>query len=95
MGALTSAATAIGSAVQHVLGTLDPRIPRLGPWQAIEASNGGDLVIDLSGETFDREEPGLLDGLDATAAEISVLDQVLAELADDDTWAGDEDLAAL
>jgi hypothetical protein len=40
-------------AVQHVLGTLDPRIPGLGPWQAIEAASPvPDTVIDLSGGTF-------------------------------------------
>jgi hypothetical protein len=42
-----------GAAIQHVLGTLDPRIPGLGPWQAIEAANPeADTVIDLSGESF-------------------------------------------
>jgi hypothetical protein len=43
-------------AVQHVLGTLDPRIPGLGPWQAIEAASPApDTVIDLSGFTFAGE----------------------------------------
>lgn len=41
------------AAVQHVLGTLDPRIPELGDWQPVEMSNGyggeADMVIDLSG----------------------------------------------
>ena len=38
------------AAIQHVLGTLDPRIPALGAWQAIEAANPlPDRVIDLSG----------------------------------------------
>jgi hypothetical protein len=36
------------AAVQHVLGTLDPRIPALGPWHAVEASNWGQSVVDLS-----------------------------------------------
>jgi hypothetical protein len=41
------------AAIQHVLGTLDPRIPGLGAWQAIEAANPApDRVIDLSGGTF-------------------------------------------
>lgn len=39
-------------AVQHVLGTLDPRITGLGAWQAIEASNTPEMVIDLTGEAF-------------------------------------------
>ncbi len=41
------------AAVQHVLGTLDPRIPGLGAWQAIEAASPvPDRVIDLSGGSF-------------------------------------------
>ena len=47
------------AAIQHVLGTLDPRIPALGAWQAIEAANPlPDRVIDLSGESFtDLSDP--------------------------------------
>jgi hypothetical protein len=40
------------AAVQHVLGTLDPRIPGLGPWQAIEAANTPPDVIDLTAATW-------------------------------------------
>jgi len=41
------------AAVQHVLGTLDPRIPGLGAWQAIEAANPvPDTVLDLTNEAF-------------------------------------------
>ena len=41
------------AAVQHVLGTLDPRIPGLGAWEAIEAANPvPESVLDLSGESF-------------------------------------------
>jgi hypothetical protein len=44
------------AAVQHVLGTLDPRIPGLGAWTAIEAANPlPDQVIDLSGFMFAGE----------------------------------------
>jgi hypothetical protein len=40
-------------AIQHVLGTLDPRIPGLGAWQAIEAASPApDRVLDLSAESF-------------------------------------------
>jgi hypothetical protein len=53
------------AAVQHVLGTLDPRIPGLGGWQPdIEMSNGGYKIIDLSGAQFSGEEgdmPNLTD----------------------------------
>jgi hypothetical protein len=43
------------AAVQHVLGTLDPRIPGLGAWQPIEMSNESSVVIDLSGYSFAGE----------------------------------------
>lgn len=40
-------------AVQHVLGTLNPRITGMGPWQAIEASNGASgTTIDLTETEF-------------------------------------------
>ena len=47
------------AAVQHVLATLDPRIPGLGAWQPVEMSNGGDsaVTIDLSNYSF-AGEPG-------------------------------------
>lgn len=43
------------AAIQHVLATLDPRIPGLGPWQAIEAANDVERTIDLTGESFAGE----------------------------------------
>jgi hypothetical protein len=44
------------AAVQHVLGTLDPRIPGLGAWQAIEAATPvPDTVVDLSASHFAGE----------------------------------------
>jgi hypothetical protein len=45
-------------AIQHVLGTLDPRIPGLGSWEAVEMSNAPDMIIDLSAATFAGEEGG-------------------------------------
>lgn len=40
-------------AVQHVLGTLDPRIPGLGAWEAIEAASPvPDQVDDMSAGTY-------------------------------------------
>jgi hypothetical protein len=41
------------AAIQHVLGTLDPRIPNLGPWQQVEMSNSNERVYDLSDVDFD------------------------------------------
>ena len=95
----TSAATARTSpdAVQHVLGTLDPHVPALGPWQTADLANsGGGHVIDLSGWEYDGEAGGL--GLtDADLA--TVLGRVGALesaglLGDDDDW-DDSELAAL
>ena len=46
------------AAIQHVLGTLDPRIPQLGAWAPVDMANGGgQLVVDLSGSTW-AGEPG-------------------------------------
>jgi hypothetical protein len=50
------------AAIQHVLGTLDPRITGLGPWEkAVQMSNSADLVVDLSNFTFaeDHQEGGI------------------------------------
>lgn len=44
------------AAIQHVLGTLDPRIPGLGAWQTIEAANTPALVIDLTGASYTGQE---------------------------------------
>jgi hypothetical protein len=44
------------AAIQHVLGTLDPRIPSMGPWSAVEASNVPDVVLDLSNLQFSGED---------------------------------------
>jgi hypothetical protein len=51
------------AAVQHVLGTLDPRIPALGEWQPVDFSayDSPDIIIDLSTAHFAGEpapEPG-------------------------------------
>jgi len=46
-------------AIQHVLATLDPRIPGLGPWQAIEASSVAEVTYDLSDGTYTGEDSGM------------------------------------
>lgn len=51
------------AAVQHVLGTLDPRIPGLGAWQAVEMAGGEQNVLDLTGFAFTTE--GTMPDLDA------------------------------
>ena len=40
------------AAIQHVLGTLDPRITGLRPWQAIDAANDDGEVLDLTGSEY-------------------------------------------
>ena len=62
------------AAVQHILGTLDPRIPALGPWQPVNLSNESGIVIDLSGSSW-AGEPGSL-----TDVELNQLLEVLAEV---------------
>ena len=49
------------AAIQHVLGTLDPRIPGLGAWQAIEAANTPALVIDLTSASYAGQENAMPD----------------------------------
>lgn len=43
-------------AIQHVLGTLDPRIPGMGGWSAVEASNDAVVTFDLSGAHYKGED---------------------------------------
>ncbi len=48
-------------ALQHVLGTLDPRITGMRGWEAVEAANGGGEVIDLTDHQYapDQKETGM------------------------------------
>lgn len=68
------------AAVQHVLGTLDPRIPGLGAWQAVEMSNMPATVVDLSTAEFAGKEGTDMPQLDP--AKQARLDQLLG-LPDD------------
>lgn len=52
-------------AIQHVLATLDPRIPGLGGWSAVEASNDVDVTYDLSAAEFTGEEAPPMPDLNA------------------------------
>ena len=65
------------AALQSVLGTHTPHIGQLGPWQAVEAANTEDQVIDLSGGFWADAYDG------ATAADLATLDAVLLELAEE------------
>jgi hypothetical protein len=82
-------------AMQHVLMTLDPRIPGLGAWTEVALSgyDSGDEVVDLTQSAYEGEETvagkqsgdDLIDGL--TREEYEAL---LAELDLDDTEVDDE-----
>jgi hypothetical protein len=65
-------------AVQHVLATLDPRIPGLGGWSAVEAANDVAVTIDLSGAQFTGEEgpsmPELTEDQQARLAKLLEID---------------------
>jgi hypothetical protein len=45
-----------GPALQHVLGTLDPRVRGMGPWQAVQLSNETVPVVDLTAARYTDEE---------------------------------------
>jgi hypothetical protein len=78
------------AAIQHALGTLDPRINGLGSWSAVEASNDDGPFIDLTGTEY-QEASSVADKL--TAEEQAQLDALLAKLGDDapDSDNDDED----
>ena len=44
-----------GRALQHVLGTLDPRATGMKPWEAVELSFGSPHVIDLTAASYRGE----------------------------------------
>ena len=69
-------------AVQHVLGTLDPRIPELGPWQpGADLSNGEpDMIIDMSNERW-ADEPDWSDALEFADGEGHPLSPGIRKLA--------------
>jgi hypothetical protein len=60
-------------AIQHVLATLDPRIPGMGGWEAVAASNDAEITFDLSGEQFQGEEPGMPELTDDQQARLAKL----------------------
>ncbi len=67
-------------AIQHVLATLDPRIPGLGGWQAIEASGDDvDVTYDLSGAEFAGEENPMPELTETQQARIAQLLQLPAD----------------
>jgi hypothetical protein len=64
------------AAIQHVLGTLDPRIPGLGAWQEVQLSSESEssVTIDLSSYSFSGQPAT------APAADVSLSPQELDDL---------------
>jgi hypothetical protein len=88
------------AAVQHVLGTLDPRVPGLGAWTPVDMANEDGIVIDLSGSTFDADPEELTDQELADLIDAMSDDEPGGELGDDEleAWVDsltDDELAAL
>ena len=96
------------AAMQHVLGTLDPRIPGLGAWEAVEMSNAAEYVLDLTASSFAGEEggslmPNLDDSQQAKLARLLELDPDALEALispagddeDDDGELSDDEIAAM
>jgi hypothetical protein len=94
-----------GRAMQHVLGTLDPRIPGLGAWTEVALSgyDSTDEVVDLTDSTYEGEEAvaqkdgadDLIDGLTREEYEalLASLDLEDVNAEGDDDAEGDEDEA--
>ncbi|WIC89164.1 hypothetical protein SEA_BOGOTA_14 [Streptomyces phage Bogota] len=89
-------------AMQHVLGTLDPRIPGLGAWTEVALSgyDSTDEVLDLTAAEFEgdedvakKDEGDLIDGLTREEYEqlLASLDLDDDDLTDEDGDEGDED----
>lgn len=48
---------AFPAAIQHVLGTLDPRVTGMKPWQAVDLTNDPDVpTVDLTAEDYTKEK---------------------------------------
>lgn len=72
----------------HVLGTLDPQLSDLGPWQTADLSNEDEIVLDLSNEEYE-------DMADEKPADEAKKDKPLSEYTEADIDAmTDEELDA-
>jgi hypothetical protein len=78
-------------AIQHVCGTLVPRINGMGPWEKVElgpSANTSDVeIIDLSTETIDLDAPPVIDFLNDKPVNDSDKNQegdAVAQLTDED-----------
>lgn len=71
-------------AVQHVLGTMDPKVTGLRPWQAVDLSvDDEDVeVVDLTAEIYTQEEDAVAD--ETTQDKGGVVDIDLSALSDEE-----------
>lgn len=67
-------------AIQHVLGTLDPRVTGMKPWEAISLSNNELTVVDLSDLPYEKKEAPMPEDT-ITAEQRKAFDLYLTELA--------------
>jgi hypothetical protein len=83
------------AALQHVLGTLDPHITGMKPWQEVAAlANAAQgRVLDLTGATFDEEEGG--EQVAFTDEDKATFVELLKKVRDGGSNLSDEDLDAL
>lgn len=74
--------------LQHVLGTVNPRVPGMKPWEKVELSSedGATEVIDLSAETLDTTE----ENMGTTTAKEAAEEKVAVELSKADLEAFQE-----
>jgi hypothetical protein len=62
------------AAINHVLGTLDPKVTGMRPWQAVDLSNDTTPTVDLTGATFTtQKEPLMPDTAEALREQIAGL----------------------
>jgi hypothetical protein len=89
-----------GKSLQHVLGTLDPRIVDMKPWEAVAlASAPASSTIDLSGQFYTKDGGEMPDGtstedkhvVELSTAQLERLNQLLAEDDDKDEETEDGD----
>lgn len=62
------------AAIKHVLGTIDPVVTGMRPWQAVDlAEDNTDSDVDLTSATFELEEPIVAELTDAQKARLDKL----------------------
>lgn len=75
-----------GKSLQHVLGTLDPRVVGMKPWESVElAGTQTDSVVDLSNQFYTKDGGEMPDGtetkhvVELSTAQLERLQEMLAE----------------